>query len=123
MIVPAFGVISQIVSTYSKKPVFGEISMVYAMASIAFLGFLVWSYYMMASSFSDKWCLNFAVCWNSLTLINTFLPFFIIFKLIKGNSKNFINYTWSAGNQFNLHIFKYLLLWDPQRLYAKYLIL
>lgn len=43
MIVPAFGIISHILSTYSKKPVFGAQSMIYAMGSIGLLGFLVWS--------------------------------------------------------------------------------
>jgi cytochrome c oxidase subunit 1 len=46
LILPAFGVISQIIPTFARKPLFGYSSMVYATASIAFLSFIVWAHHM-----------------------------------------------------------------------------
>ncbi|MGZ5159966.1 MAG: cytochrome c oxidase subunit I [Burkholderiales bacterium] len=46
MILPAFGIVSQIVPTFARKPLFGYSSMVYATSSIAILSFIVWAHHM-----------------------------------------------------------------------------
>ena len=46
VIVPGFGIISHVISTFSRKPIFGYLPMVYAMIAIGAIGFVVWAHHM-----------------------------------------------------------------------------
>src|SRR3954462_6897337 len=52
LIVPGCGIVSQIIATFSKKPVFGYLGMAYAMVAIGGIGFVVWAHHMFTTGIS-----------------------------------------------------------------------
>ena len=52
LILPAFGIVSHVISTFSKKPVFGYLGMAYAMVAIGVVGFVVWAHHMYTTGIS-----------------------------------------------------------------------
>jgi len=60
-ILPGMGVASQILSTFSRKPIFGYRAMVYAMLSIGFFGFMVWGHHMFMSGMSPYSAFAFSI--------------------------------------------------------------
>src|SRR6266581_4637711 len=60
-ILPGMGVTSQVLSVFSRKPIFGYRAMVYAIMSIGFLGFVVWGHHMFMSGMSPYSAMAFSV--------------------------------------------------------------
>jgi cytochrome c oxidase subunit I len=60
-ILPGMGVASQVLSTFSRKPIFGYRAMVYAMLSIGFFGFMVWGHHMFMSGMSPYSAFAFSI--------------------------------------------------------------
>ncbi|MET0380428.1 MAG: cbb3-type cytochrome c oxidase subunit I, partial [Methyloceanibacter sp.] len=52
MILPGYGIISHVIATFSRKPVFGYLGMAYAMVAIGFIGFIVWAHHMYTTGLS-----------------------------------------------------------------------
>ena len=74
-ILPGMGVTSQILSTFSRKPIFGYKAMVYAMLSIGFFGFMVWGHHMFMSGMSPYSAFAFSIltmCIGVPSAIKTF---------------------------------------------------
>jgi cytochrome c oxidase subunit 1 len=61
MILPAMGMVSDILAAFSRKPIFGYRPMVYAIAGIAFLGFIVWAHHMFQSGMNPTLGTTFAI--------------------------------------------------------------
>jgi cytochrome c oxidase subunit I len=74
-ILPGMGVASQVLSTFSRKPIFGYRAMVYAMLSIGFFGFMVWGHHMFMSGMSPYSAFAFSLltmCIGVPSAIKTF---------------------------------------------------
>jgi cytochrome c oxidase subunit 1 len=65
MILPGFGIVSQIVASFSKKPVFGYLGMAYAMVAIGVVGFVVWAHHMFTVGLS----LNMKLYFTAATMV------------------------------------------------------
>lgn len=65
MILPGFGIVSQIISTFSRKPVFGYLGMAYAMVAIGVVGFVVWAHHM----FTTGMTANVKIYFTAATMV------------------------------------------------------
>jgi cytochrome c oxidase subunit 1 len=85
MIVPAMGMVSDILAVFCRKPIFGYRPMVYAMAGIAFLGFIVWAHHMFQSGMNPTLGTTFAISTMFIAVPSAIKVFNWLGTLWRGN--------------------------------------
>jgi cytochrome c oxidase subunit I len=97
MILPGFGMVSQIISTFSKKPIFGYLGMVGAMVAIGAVGFVVWAHHMFTSGLSANVKLYFTAA-TMVIAVPTGIKIFSWIATMWGGSISFKTpMVWSLG--------------------------
>jgi cytochrome c oxidase subunit 1 len=95
MILPAMGMVSDVISVFARKPIFGYRPMVYAMAGIAFLGFIVWAHHMFQSGMNPSLGTTFAVSTIFISVPSAIKTFNWLGTLWRGNIQ-FTTAMWNA---------------------------
>ncbi len=94
MILPAMGIASEIISVFSRKPIFGYRAMAYAMAAIAFLSWIVWGHHMFQSGMNPALGTGFMLTTMVIAVPSAIKTFNWLGTLYKGN----IHYTAAMMN-------------------------
>ncbi|HMO76720.1 MAG TPA: cytochrome c oxidase subunit I [Sphingopyxis sp.] len=97
MILPGFGIVSQVISTFSRKPVFGYLGMAYAMVAIGVVGFIVWAHHMFTVGMSVNLKMYFTAA-TMVIAVPTGIKIFSWIATMWGGSMRFTTpMVWALG--------------------------